>query len=152
MKTLLGALAGLALTGLAAGALAQGSAGGSVSSNPSGSTSGTYGTGTTTGAPTATHRIQGRVIKSSSDTVTILSRGVAIPLHVQSRTSFQGVKSASDLKEGEQVRASFELKDGSNQLDSLSLVSSATGSMGSKAGTGTGGSMGGSSGSTSPGY
>jgi len=66
--------------------------------------------------------------------------GAAIPLAVQSSTSFQGVKSAKDIKEGQQVRASFELKGTKNELTSVEVLSGSTGSMGNPSGSGSSGS------------
>jgi hypothetical protein len=106
---------------------------------------GQYGTqqpgtmGSTMGNPT-TQNMTGKVLKASRDSVTIEYNGAAIPFDVTRQTQFQGVTSAKDLQEGQQVRANFDLKKDKNELRSISVVGA--GGTGSHMG-GTGG-MGGS--------
>ncbi len=127
MKTLAGALAGLLLAGVPVGAFAHGSsAGGSASVPSSGSAAGASGAGGSA-ATGVKHQLSGRVLKSSSNTITVLSKGAAIPLGVQSSTKFGGgLSSAKDVKEGDQIRATYELKGGSNELTSVARVTSGT--------------------------
>jgi hypothetical protein len=76
--------------------------------------------------------VSGKVLSASRNQVTIQSQdGAAIPFEVQKDTSFQGVQSARELQEGQQVRANFELsKDNKNQLKSIEVVPSGSGGAG----------------------
>ncbi|MGC4119722.1 MAG: hypothetical protein QM765_35145 [Myxococcales bacterium] len=115
MNRLIGALAGLALTGLSMGALAHDKGG-------TGGTGSGY-EGSTSGSATSYHSITGKVLESSGGKLTIVSKGTAIPFDVQGDTKFDGISSAKDLKPGDEVRASFELKNGTNELMSVAKVS-----------------------------
>lgn len=173
MKKLVGALAGMAMMGLVAGAYAQGGSdmgAGSAGSSQSGGmgSSGSMGSsagsstskGGTAGSMMGVQQLEGRVLKADKSSITIEHLGAAIPLTVQSSTAFQGVKSAKDIKEGQQVRASFELKGTKNELTSVEVLPGAggaggTGKTGKKSSGGAGSSgsesMGGSSGGASGG-
>jgi len=138
MKKLIGTLAAVAALGLAAGAQAQGDinsgAGGSPSpgniggaGNTGGAGSPYGGTATGTNEPKGEQQLEGKVLKADRTSITIEHMGAAIPLQVQSSTSFQGVKSAKDIKEGSQVRASFSLKGSRNELTSIEVMPGAGG-------------------------
>ncbi len=146
MKRLAGAVAGAALAGLTTGALAQGGSSGGTGVAPAAGSYGQGGTSTAPGTTTGAHRLEGKVLESSGTTITVLSSGAAIPLDVRPDTRFSGARSANDLKEGDEVRASFELKAGRNELTSVARVSGGekSGKPG-ELGTGAGGT-----GSTSP--
>lgn len=131
----------------------SGSMGSSGSSGQSGSMGSTGGMGAG-GMGMGQQSVEGRVIKADRSTITIEHNGAALPLTVQSGTQFQGVKSAKDVKEGQQVRASFELKKDKNELRSVEVIGGAGGAGGmggSSGGMGGGGSSGSSGGSKSPG-
>ena len=135
MKKFIGMMAAAAVLGLAAGAQAQnGDIGGSGGTGSMGGTTGS----TEMGQPQA-QQVEGKVLKADKNSITIEHMGAALPLQVQSSTSFQGVKSAKDIKEGSQVRASFSLKGAKNELTSLEVLPSTggTGSYGTESETGT---------------
>lgn len=75
--------------------------------------------------------INGTVVKSSNDMLSLKTDNGIISLKVNKQTQFQDptVKRAKDLKEGQQVRASFDILGNDNVAKSISLN------------TGTGGSM-----------
>jgi hypothetical protein len=133
-RTLFVAALGLALAGLTSLAWAYGSQSGTGGS----SSSGNMGT-------TATHNLTGKVLKADASTITILSHSAAIPLKVDKNTSFSGVKSSTDLKAGEEVRASYQVNNDTNQATAVTLVnpgtsSKGTGGTGSKSSGSSGGS------------
>ncbi|MGZ3461221.1 MAG: hypothetical protein ACXU86_22255 [Archangium sp.] len=76
-------------------------------------------------------QITGTVVKSSSDKISLRTDNGIIDLKVDKQTKFQDptVKRAKDLKEGQQVRTSFDIKGDQNVAKSISLE------------TGTGGGM-----------
>lgn len=181
MKKLVTAVAAVMLLGIAPGARAdnrmaqggggssseQGGMGGAGSTGSEGGSAGsTGGMGSTgssgtaggmgsTGMGMGQQSVEGRVLKADRSTITIEHNGAALPLSVASSTSFQGVKSAKDIKEGQQVRASFDLKKDKNELRSVEVLSGAggaggAGGMGGAGGNGTGGGNS-SGGSKSPG-
>jgi hypothetical protein len=106
-----------------------------------------------TGMGMGQQSVEGRVLKADRSTITIEHNGAALPLSVANNTSFQGVKSAKDIKEGQQVRASFDLKKAKNELRSVEVLSGAGGAGGAGGMGGAGGTGGDSSsgGSKSPG-
>ncbi len=148
MKKLVTALAALAVLSLAPGVRAQSQ---KDSMDPSSGSQGTGGTGSTdtqgstgsmgggsagsTGSMGGSaggsmgsmgamgeQSMEGRVLKADKTTITIEHNGAAIPLWVSSSTSFQGVKSVKEIKEGQQVRASFDLKKDKNELKSVEVL------------------------------
>ncbi len=127
MMKLLGAIAGLAL--MAGTAQAQGTSeqGGSAGMEGSGTGSSGSMSGSSTGTMGSTEaagqqQMEGKVLKSSSGSLIIEHLGAAIPFEVTKSTTFQGVKSAKEIKEGEQVRASFEMKKNKNELRSIEVL------------------------------
>ncbi|HEY3452297.1 MAG TPA: hypothetical protein VGK67_38485 [Myxococcales bacterium] len=154
MKKFIGTLAAMAVLGLAAGAQAQSGdiSGGTGGSGSMGGTTGSTGstTGSTSGSKTGTmgeqQQLEGKVLKADRNSITIEHMGAAVSLQVQSSTAFQGVKSAKDIKEGSQVRASFNLKGAKNEATSIEVLPSSQGGSGSF-GTQPGSSGSGSSGS-----
>ncbi|MGI5861528.1 MAG: hypothetical protein ACOX6T_05660 [Myxococcales bacterium] len=65
------------------------------------------------------HTLTGRVLKADRNMVIIEYENAAIPFQVQRDTEFRGVTSAQALREGQEVRASYELKNNRNMLKSL---------------------------------
>jgi hypothetical protein len=68
------------------------------------------------------NQLQGRVVKSDRKTVWIEHMGAIVPLKVDKNTQFadRDMKRASDFKEGDQVRASFEVRETDNVATSIS--------------------------------
>jgi hypothetical protein len=62
------------------------------------------------------------VLKATGTTVTVFDRGAAIPLELKASTKLEGLGSMDELKAGDQVRAHFDVKQGSNELTSLTRV------------------------------
>jgi hypothetical protein len=138
MRKLMFGLAALALLSLAPGARAQG--GTTDSSDTRSGSQGTGGSGSTGsmgGAMGAMgeQSMEGRVLKADKTMITIEHMGTAIPLMVSSSTSFQGVKSVKEIKEGQQVRASFDLKKDKNELKSVEVLSGTGGTGATDMGT-----------------
>jgi hypothetical protein len=76
--------------------------------------------------------LTGKVVKVQGKTLYLEHMGAVVPLSIDSKTKFEeGWKSAKDIKEGQQVRASFEVK---NQTSNVAK------SIGPSAETGQGGS------------
>ncbi len=75
-------------------------------------------------------QVSGTVVKSSSDEVKLRTDNGIIAVKVNKDTKFQdpSLKRARDLKEGQQVRTSFEIKDDQNVAKSISLDTSMGGS------------------------
>lgn len=67
-------------------------------------------------------QLSGKVLKADRNTVIIEYDNAAVPFQVQRDTEFKGVTSAQSLKEGQEVRASYELKDNRNVLKSLEFM------------------------------
>lgn len=70
--------------------------------------------------------ITGKVLKSDNNNITVEYQGIAVPLRVSRRTMFEGngINSPSDVMEGQQVRAGFELDIhlAQNRLTSLKVL------------------------------
>jgi hypothetical protein len=75
-------------------------------------------------------QVSGTVVKSSSTLVHVQTDQGVIPLKVGRDTKFEdpSVKRARDLKEGQQIRASFDIKGTDNVAKSISLDASMGGS------------------------
>lgn len=147
MKKTLGLMAAAAL---ALGAPAVASAGHGGAKCGSGGASGSLGTGSsssgtggsaTSGAPSYSHgehQLTGKVLDTGAGSVTIqsASTGAAVTFELKGDTQFfGGIGSANELKQGDQVRVGFQLKDTSNALTSVTRLSgtgqSGTGGSGS---------------------
>ncbi|SEU09446.1 hypothetical protein [Stigmatella erecta] len=76
--------------------------------------------------------LTGRVVKSDRKTVWIEHAGAIIPLKVDKSTQFTGTeqKRASDFKEGDEIRASFEVNKTDNVATSIGLANDGTGGSG----------------------
>ncbi len=67
--------------------------------------------------------IQGTVLKAERNKLVIDYQGAAVPFEVKKDTQFQGVKGIKEIKEGQQVRASFEVKNkDKNELKSIEVM------------------------------
>lgn len=125
MKRILGIIAGVALLALGAPAGAEGGLT-DVEKGRSGSSE--IDVGGTGAMPGVQHEmmgkqeVQGTVLRSDSKSVTINWNGAAVPFEISKLTTFTGVKSAKEVKEGQEVRASFEMRDNKNQLRSLEVI------------------------------
>ncbi|NOJ96573.1 hypothetical protein D7W82_28215 [Corallococcus sp. CA049B] len=140
MKKLIGVFASVALLGSGA-AFAQDSAsqGSQQPSTSSGSMQGSSGSTGSSGAMggsgsssmTGSNELTGKVVKSDSKKVYISSTsGAVVPLEVDSKTQFTdpSMKNAKSLKEGQEIRASFQVKDEKNMATSISPSSGTGGS------------------------
>ncbi|MBJ6763097.1 RNA-binding protein [Myxococcaceae bacterium JPH2] len=78
--------------------------------------------------------LTGKVVKANSKMVWVDHMGAVVPLEVDSKTQFTdpSLKAAKNLKEGQEIRASFEVKDTKNVAKSIAPSSAPS--------TGTGGS------------
>ncbi len=66
--------------------------------------------------------LSGRVIKSEPNTLYVEHVGVVVPMEIGQETRFSGVRSAAELAKGQEVRASFTVKnDTENVAESISL-------------------------------
>ncbi|MDQ3267048.1 MAG: hypothetical protein M3Y59_25905 [Myxococcota bacterium] len=76
--------------------------------------------------------VTGKVVKAKSNKVFIEHMGAVLELKTDSKTQFEGdVKKAGDLKEGDEIRASFNVKNKTeNQATSISRSSPGTGGSG----------------------
>lgn len=94
-----------------------GSTGGSGSSMGSGSTVGQSGTTNQLGG----NEITGRVVKSDRKMIWVEHAGAIVPLKVDKNTQFAdpSLKRASDFKEGDEIRASFEVRKTDNVATSI---------------------------------
>ncbi|RKH69909.1 hypothetical protein [Corallococcus aberystwythensis] len=149
MKKLIGVFASVALLGSGV-AFAQDSTtqGAQQPSTSSGSMQGSPGSGTgspdavggsgssaahSTGSSsmTGSNELTGKVVKSESKKVYVSSTsGAVVPLDIDSKTQFTdpSMKNAKSLKEGQEIRASFQVKDEKNMATSISPSSGTGGS------------------------
>ncbi|MDR0965738.1 MAG: hypothetical protein LBM75_04430 [Myxococcales bacterium] len=70
--------------------------------------------------------IEGKVLKVERDHLILDYRGAAVQFKVSRDTQIQGVTSVRNLTEGQQVRASFEMRDNENELKTITLMPSST--------------------------
>jgi hypothetical protein len=86
--------------------------------------SGTLGQGGTAD-PLSGNQITGRVVKSDRKTVWVEHAGAIVPLKIDKNTQFTGanLKRATDIKEGDQIRASFEVRKTDNVVTSIGMSS-----------------------------
>jgi hypothetical protein len=82
--------------------------------------------------PSMSNELTGKVVKTDANTVWIEYSGAVVPLKVDANTHFEGasIKRARDLKEGEQIRASFTVNNRTDNLARTISLSSATGGSG----------------------
>ncbi|NOK38027.1 hypothetical protein D7W79_27670 [Corallococcus exercitus] len=116
----------------------QGSSGSSAGSSDAIGGSGSsaaHSTGSSSSSMTGSNELTGKVVKSDSKKVYISSTGGAVvPLDIDKNTQFTdpSMKNAKSLKEGQEIRASFQVKDEKNMATSIS-PSQGTGGSGSDA-------------------
>jgi hypothetical protein len=127
-----GSQTGAGTSGTQAGSGSSTGSGSSVTTG-SASGSGTSGTTGTTGSQMgqsgqsgmtdslAGNQITGRVVKSDRKTVWVEHAGAIVPLKVDKNTQFgdPSLKRASDLREGDEIRASFEVRKTDNVATSI---------------------------------
>jgi len=66
--------------------------------------------------------LSGTVVKSDANTLYLEHMGAVVPIELDRGTRFSGIKNADQLAEGQEVRASFTVKDETkNVADSVSL-------------------------------
>ncbi|RKG98908.1 hypothetical protein D7X74_39870 [Corallococcus sp. CA047B] len=109
------------------GGTMQGSQQGSTGSTDAMGGSGSAAASSMTGA----NELTGKVVKSDSKKVYISSaNGAVVPLDIDSKTQFTdpSLKNAKSLKEGQEIRASFQVKDEKNMATSISLSQGTGGS------------------------
>ncbi|AKQ67697.1 hypothetical protein A176_004609 [Myxococcus hansupus] len=77
--------------------------------------------------------LNGRVVKAESDKIFVDMQGAVVPLEIDRGTTFSDptLKKAKDLRPGQEIRASYEVKDTKNVAKSISL--SGTGGAGDEA-------------------
>ncbi|RKH35791.1 hypothetical protein [Corallococcus sicarius] len=127
MKKLIGVFASVALLGSGAAFAQSGSTAQDTQQQPSTSTGAMGGSGATAGqspSMTGSNELTGKVVKSESKKVFISSaNGAVVPLDIDSKTQFTdpSLKNAKSLKEGQEIRASFQVKDEKNMATSISL-------------------------------
>jgi hypothetical protein len=73
--------------------------------------------------PAGGREITGKFLKADSTTVYVEHMGAVVPLKVDENTRFsgEGVKGSGDLKEGQEVRASFTVKRTTNVADRITV-------------------------------
>lgn len=115
----------------------QGSSGSSMGSSDamggSGSSSSSSSSMGSSSSTTGSNELTGKVVKSEGKKVYISSAsGAVVPLDIDSKTQFNdpSLKNAKSLKEGQEIRASFQVKDEKNMATSIS-PSTGTGGSGS---------------------
>ncbi|MFP2961940.1 RNA-binding protein [Myxococcus sp. 1LA] len=67
--------------------------------------------------------LNGRVVKAESDKIYVDMQGAVVPLEVDRTTTFSDptLKKAKDLRPGQEIRASYEVKETKNVAKSISL-------------------------------
>jgi hypothetical protein len=71
------------------------------------------------------NQITGRVVKSERKTIWVEHAGAVVPLKIDKNTQFTdpNLKRAADIKEGDQIRASFEVRKTDNVATSIGMSS-----------------------------
>lgn len=88
-------------------------------------TTGQYQGGSGTAEQLGGNQLTGRVVKSDRSTIWVEHAGAIVPLKIDKNTHFTdpNVKRATDIKEGEQIRASFEVRKTENVATSIGMSS-----------------------------
>ncbi|WP_342380839.1 hypothetical protein NVS55_14340 [Myxococcus stipitatus] len=82
------------------------------------------GSGSTMGSAMGQKELSGKVVKAESSKVFVQdAQGAVVTLDIDKSTMFTDptLKKAKDLKEGQEIRASFEVKETKNMAKSISL-------------------------------
>ncbi|RKH36786.1 hypothetical protein [Corallococcus llansteffanensis] len=124
MKKLIGVFASVALLGSGAAFAQSGSTAQEPQQQPSTTEPAQGGSGSAqpSSGMTGANELTGKVVKSESKKVYISSaNGAVVPLDINSKTQFTdpSLKNAKSLKEGQEIRASFEVKDEKNMATSI---------------------------------
>ncbi|WP_232293652.1 hypothetical protein [Stigmatella aurantiaca] len=84
------------------------------------------------GLSTTSQQLTGRVVKSDNKTVWVEHAGAIVSLKIDKSTQFTdtSLKRAKDIKQGDEIRASFEVKDTDNIAKSIGMAQSGTGGSG----------------------
>ncbi len=143
-KTLIGALASLSLAGFAlAGSPESTTSTGTGGSGSIGTAASTDTRPTTGREPTAVNasdksgmatdnELTGKVVKADKKTLYVEHMGAVVQLKLDKKTQYEdSLKSASDLKEGQEVRASFLVEKGTTNLATRIRLESDSGKGGS---------------------
>jgi opacity protein-like surface antigen len=71
------------------------------------------------------NQLTGRVVKSEAKTIYVEHAGAIVPLKIDKNTQFTdpSLKRATDIKEGDQIRASFEVRKTDNVATSIGMSS-----------------------------
>jgi hypothetical protein len=135
-KAILGLAAGVALAGLGGNA-------GADDTNAIGSSSVTMKKDTTTSLADS-QELTGRVVKADANTVWIEHMGAVIALKIDANTRFDSasIPRARDLKEGQEIRASFLISNHTDNLAKSISLSPASGGSGLDTGTNPGSNTG----------
>ncbi|RYZ38811.1 MAG: hypothetical protein EOO71_22440 [Myxococcaceae bacterium] len=113
------------------GGTMQGSQQGTSGSMGSTDAMGGSGSAAHSSSMTGANELTGKVVKSESKKVYIsAANGAVVPLDIDSKTQFTdpSLKNAKSLKEGQEIRASFQVKDEKNMATSISLSQGTGGS------------------------
>ncbi|MDY7225545.1 hypothetical protein [Hyalangium rubrum] len=147
-KKLIGVFASVALmsSGMALANGGEGKKHDTQQTQPQGSTGGSGsmgGSGTVTegsasqmnqgaGQQLSSNELMGRVVKSSKKMVWVEHAGAVVPLTINKDTQFAdpNLKRAQDFKEGDEIRASFEVRKTDNIATSIQKADNATGGSG----------------------
>ncbi len=124
-RALIGLVAGFTLAGAGMSARAQ-------DTNSMGGSTMKHDTSKMGMGEAMTNELSGKVVKAEMNTVWVEYSGAVIPLKVDANTHFEGanLKKAKDLKEGEEIRASFTVKNRTDNLAKTISLSSPTGGSG----------------------
>jgi hypothetical protein len=76
----------------------------------------------------AKNELTGKVVRADKNMVWIDHMGAVVPLKIESNTRFEsaGVTKANELKEGQEIRASFTVKDKTNNVATTIWLEGAT--------------------------
>jgi hypothetical protein len=79
------------------------------------------------------NELTGKVVRSDKKTLYVEHMGAVVPLKIDRKTKFEGdtLKSSRDLKEGQEIRASFTVENGTNNVATSIGLSSEAGRGGS---------------------
>lgn len=82
--------------------------------------------------PVGGQELTGRVVKAERKTVWVEHAGAIVPLKIDKSTQFTSpdIKRANDLNQGDEIRASFEVKNTENVAKSIGKADAATGGSG----------------------
>jgi hypothetical protein len=139
MKKLIGVVTAVALMGSGAAFANDQKTKGSKQTQSQGATGGSGSMGSQAGQTGTTQQLSGnqltgRVVKSDSKMVWLEHSGAIVPLKIDKNTQFTdpSLKTARDIKEGDEIRASFEVRKTDNVATSIQKSSSGMGGSGTE--------------------